>query len=110
MTDPMVPMGEGIIALGVSGVMPLWPKMAYTALEMIVLVIGLIWYYRRYFDHKEAAMVLATLPLWFAWRSLLSYFYLGGILMMGVIIYERARKTKEQAAEPERISIAVALD
>ncbi|MBV9707728.1 MAG: hypothetical protein JO125_10005, partial [Chloroflexi bacterium] len=35
----------------------------------------LFWYWRLCPRHPEAAMLLAVVPLFFAWRSLPSYFY-----------------------------------
>ena len=51
------------------------PTAAYSLLEAIALLLCLAWYWRICKTRPEAAMLLAFLPLFFAWRSLASYFY-----------------------------------
>lgn len=74
--DPMFPMGVGIVGLVGSPLLHTYmANMIYSLLEYAVfypLCIG--WYWRLCKSHPEAAMLLAVLPLFFAWRSLPSYF------------------------------------
>ena len=74
--DPMFPRGAGIILLVVNDVLPLWAPPVYTALEAGVLVICLAAAWRARRSSPELGVVLATLPLFFAYRSLFSYFFL----------------------------------
>ncbi|MBI4320744.1 MAG: hypothetical protein HY675_19815 [Chloroflexi bacterium] len=97
--DPMLPMGSGLIALGVSGVIPLWPKWVYVSFESLSFLAAIGWYYWRYARYKEAAVVLATLPLWFSWRSLLSYVYLNGFFLLAGIVHQR-RLVQPAADDP----------
>ncbi|HEY6407010.1 MAG TPA: hypothetical protein VIY29_06050, partial [Ktedonobacteraceae bacterium] len=73
--DPMFPMGVGIVNLSVTHLFPFFPKWAYTAMEGAAMLASLVWYWRICKKIPEAAMLLAVLPLFFAWRSLPSYFY-----------------------------------
>jgi uncharacterized membrane protein len=73
--DPMFPMGVGIVNLSVAHLLPFLPKWMYTALEVAAMLASLLWYWRICKRIPEAAMLLAVLPLFFAWRSLPSYFY-----------------------------------
>lgn len=74
--DPlMFPMGVGIVGLSVTHMIPYLPQHVYTALEAIAMLGSLIWYWRICRKHPEAVMLLAVIPLFFAWRSLPSYFY-----------------------------------
>jgi hypothetical protein len=76
MTDPMFPRGTGIIALSIygAGSLPLGPRLLYLILETIGLL-GSLWYYWRICrQHPATGLVLAPLALFFAWRSLYSYF------------------------------------
>jgi uncharacterized membrane protein len=75
MADPMFPMGVGPINLSVTHLLPYLPKWAYTAMEGVAMLGSLAWYWRICKKFPEAAMLLAVLPLFFAWRSLSSYFY-----------------------------------
>jgi len=73
--DPMFPMGVGIVSLSVAHLLPYMPQWIYTALEAGAMLLMLVWYWRICRKHPEAALLLAVIPLFFAWRSLLSYFY-----------------------------------
>ncbi len=73
--DPMFPMGRGIVELAVARWIPLWPNHVYTVLELVALLLGLLWYaWRGARTVPILGLMLAMLPLWFAWRSLTSYF------------------------------------
>jgi glycosyl transferase family 87 len=73
--DPMFPMGVGISGLSTTPLLPLFPQIVYTVLELGAMFVALVWYWRLCKERPEAAMVLAVIPLFFAWRSLSSYFY-----------------------------------
>ena len=73
--DPMFPMGVGIINFSVTHLLPFFPKWVYSVLEGGAMIASLVWYWRICKKFPEAAMLLAVLPLFFAWRSLASYFY-----------------------------------
>jgi uncharacterized membrane protein len=73
--DPMFPEGSGIIALPIGHLLPFLPHNAYTVLEVAGIAGTLLWYIRRGHNRPEAALVLAVLPLFLAWRSLPTYFY-----------------------------------
>ena len=74
--DPMFPRGAGLIFLAIDKVLPLWPPFVYTALEMIAFAtcIAIAWRSRR--ESPDLGVVLALVPLFFAYRSLFSYFFL----------------------------------
>ena len=73
--DPMFPEGAGIIALSIGHLLPFLPHTAYTVLEGAGIVGALLWYVRWGRERPEAALVVAVLPLFLAWRSLPTYFY-----------------------------------
>jgi uncharacterized membrane protein len=75
LTDPMYPLGEGVIALATSGVLPLWPRFVYAGLELVALVACLLLYVRLCRRQPGTGPVLALVPVVFAWRSLFTYFY-----------------------------------
>ena len=76
LSEPMFPRGAGIIFLGTNGGLPLLPSTAYLALEALcaLVCIAVAWRSRR--TSPELGVVLALVPLFFAWRSLFSYFFL----------------------------------
>ncbi len=71
----MFPMGVGIVDLSITHLIPYLPQQVYTVLEALAMLGSLIWYWRICRKHPEAAMLLAVVPLFLAWRSLPSYFY-----------------------------------
>lgn len=74
--DPMFPRGRGLMQLALNGWLPLWPQAVYTTLEILALLAALGWYaWRGARRFPEMGLVLAMAPLWFAWRSLASYFF-----------------------------------
>jgi uncharacterized membrane protein len=73
--DPMFPLGDGIISLSINHLLPFFPTPVYSVLEVGALLLCLAWYWRICQKYPEAVMLLAVLPLLFAWRSLSSYFY-----------------------------------
>src|SRR5438876_886334 len=75
MADPMFPQGVGIVGLSTTPLLPFFPQLVYNVLELAAMLVALIWYWRICKERPEAAMVLAIIPLFFAWRSLSSYFY-----------------------------------
>jgi hypothetical protein len=93
---PMFPSGTGFVRLSLSSLLPLAPQGIYTALEAAALVASLIWYWRRENDSPEMAFVLAVLPLFFAWRSLTTYFYYIGAPAVTLCL---ARRYGEQPSE-----------
>jgi uncharacterized membrane protein len=73
--DPMYPSGAGFVALGLNPLFPLLPGVVYTTLEALAMLFCIACYWRVCKSRPESAMLLAILPLFFAWRSLPSYFY-----------------------------------
>jgi len=71
----MFPSGVGIIGLSLTPLLPFFPPWVYEVLECMAMLVALAWYWRLCKERPEAAMLLAVLPLFFAWRSLPSYFY-----------------------------------
>ena len=74
--EPMFPRGSGIVFLGTSGGLPLLSSNAYLALESTAMVVCLVIAWRTRRTSPEIGIALALIPLFFAWRSLFSYFFL----------------------------------
>jgi hypothetical protein len=91
MSDPMFPLGIGTIALFVSGYLPMLPKVAFTLAEMTAWVGGLAAFARGRALPAACIAVLGALPLFFAWRSLVNYFFLVPLLALGIALASRQR-------------------
>ena len=73
---PMFPRGAGIVFLATNGSSDLLPANVYLALEATAMAICLAIAWRTRRSSPEIGIALALIPLFFAWRSLFSYFFL----------------------------------
>ncbi|GAC1445759.1 MAG: hypothetical protein NVSMB52_08170 [Chloroflexota bacterium] len=87
-SDPMFPLGIGVIALFVAKVLPMAPKLAFTIAEAVSWIGGLTVFIRLRWLAPASGVVFAALPLFFAWRSLVNYFYLVPLLVVAVMLAE----------------------
>jgi hypothetical protein len=98
--EPMFPRGAGVVFLSTNGGLPLLPAFMYAAVEVTVGLACLFVAWRTRRTSPELGAVLAVLPLFFAWRSLFSYFFLlplfafAGLARMplGELAGERAKR------------------
>jgi len=91
MLDPMFPKGAGLVAFSIAGILP--PNsLLFTLMEVGVLILALVWYYFNCRKYPQAGLLLAVLPLFFAWRSFSAYFYFASLLVFGAVIIEEYRK------------------
>lgn len=89
--DPMFPRGDGIVTFSIAGILPP-SSWIFTSLEVAVLMLASVWYYRNCLKYPQAGLLLAVLPLFFAWRSYSCYFYFASLLVFGAVIIEEYRK------------------
>jgi uncharacterized membrane protein len=101
--DPMYPMGVGLVALSSTPALPLLPGVVYTALEALAMLFCIAWYWRICKSRPEAAMLLAVLPLFFALRSLPSYFYCAALplfILQGVHVEQGLPLERQFSEKP----------
>ena len=116
MADPMFPLGVGIIALFVSGVVPMVPKVAFTLTELAVWGGSAVGFARVRSLPPAAVAILGALPLFFAWRSLVNYFYLVPLLALAMTFATGRRQSstrtfgREVPAHPARYGDGDATD
>ncbi len=72
--EPFFPYGSGLIALSIDHVVPAIPAVAYGGMEGCILLVTLVCAYRWRAVFGEGILVLALVPLFFAFRSLDNYF------------------------------------
>ena len=106
--DPMFPMGVGIVNLSVTHLLPFLSKREYTVLEGIAMLASLVWYWRICKRIPEAAMLLAVLPLFFAWRSLASYFYCAAYPLFILMVARANTREKARPVEQKILGIEFA--
>ncbi len=103
--DPMYPLGAGLVALSLTSILPLLPGIVYSVLEAIAMLLCLLWYWRICKSRPETAMLLAVLPLFFAWRSLPSYFYCAALplfILYLVRVQKHSHATPRAGTSPAR--------
>lgn len=84
--DKMFPLGNGLILLARIDLMPLLPSAMYSPLEVAAFVACIVWYWRNCERMPEAGFVLAVIPLFFAWRSLTTYFYFVALPALALLL------------------------
>jgi len=105
MLFPLPVMGFGLARLGTL-LLPDWPKTMYTALEVAALLGGLVLFFKRGRQLPTLAMVLPWVPLWLAWRSLSSYFYMLPLLVL-IVLFAQFRLAPALGAEAARNRLRV---
>ncbi|HKV83441.1 MAG TPA: hypothetical protein VJN88_02725 [Ktedonobacterales bacterium] len=74
-TLPEFPSGIGLVAFARAGLLPLFPSMVYTTLEVAALVALVVWFARaRTMPRPELALIVGLLPFLLAWHSATTYF------------------------------------
>ncbi len=91
MTHPLFPYGIGVVSFAMLSHSPV-PSAIFTALEAVALAVTLYWYYRHCRQAPEAGLVLAVVPLFFAWRSLIAYFVTVPLAAFGAALAEQAHR------------------
>ncbi|HUQ42740.1 MAG TPA: hypothetical protein VM052_09575, partial [Candidatus Limnocylindrales bacterium] len=76
LVEPMFARGAGIVFLATHAGFPLLTPMAYFVLEATAMGVCLITAWRARRTSPEIGIAIALIPLYFAWRSLFSYFFL----------------------------------
>lgn len=105
--DPMFPLGVGIIGPSLTPLLPIFPSWVYNALEIGAMSLVLLWYWHMCKERPEAAMLLAVIPLFFAWRSLPSYFACSAyplfMLLAAKTFAQKSKQPRRTVDQPVRI-------
>lgn len=99
--DRMFPLGNGLVGLSVSGLLPLAPSWVYSALLGLGIVACIAWYWRYGRSMPEVGFVLAVVPLFFGWRSLTTYFYFVALPAFALLL--------AHAAEANRVRVSTRI-
>lgn len=106
-TDPLFPMGMGIEAISAGHLLPFAPPPVYMALEVLAYG-GALWCQWRWADQLGAGvLLLALVPLYFAFRSPTNYFAIAPWLALYAL---NVRYWNPGALHAETASAAVSLD
>jgi len=100
-TMNMFPLGVGFVSLVTSGLINVNTSMPFSIAEIAVFAAAVIWYARYVKKYPDAGPVLAVLPLFFAWRSLWTYFFYITIIIFAMMLM-RGGERKEGEILPIR--------
>ncbi len=93
MFDRLYPLGVGLVSLTETGIINIESSTIFTVLEIAALGGGLWWYFRSGNRFPATGLLLSVFPVFFAWRSLGTYFYYVDIILLAVVLIEyHARK------------------
>jgi uncharacterized membrane protein len=98
MADPLFAQGVGMIALMIAIFKQhLGSPLIYLGLEILVYIAMFRLYMRRCLAAPGLALLLPLVPLFFAWRSLHTYFLVLPLLAMAVLTEYEARPWRRGA-------------
>jgi hypothetical protein len=86
MTDLMFPNGMGLITLVASGLVKIRSSLPFTFLETVAFIAAIVWYFKYCRRYPQTGLILAILPLFFAWRSIFPYFFYVDIIALAYIM------------------------
>jgi hypothetical protein len=92
MKDEFFPMGVGLASLVSSGMINIESPLVFTLLEIFAFLFALIWYWHNCRRYPHTGIILAVVPLFFAWRSSWWYFFYFDIMLLAVILLEYRRQ------------------
>jgi hypothetical protein len=91
------PQGMGLVTLALGRFLPALPKAAFTLLEFAAIG-AILWLYARYRERlREAAPLLALVPLFFAFRSPPNYFSVAPWLALFAWLWLQRERSARQA-------------
>jgi hypothetical protein len=111
MSDPMFPLGYGMITLAQSGLVPLMSDHVWTLIVLAVMG-GLLLFQWKRKEITSDGIFLGLIPLWFSWRSPMNYLVLIPVLAAWVAVQHIAKaEAQRKAAQADEIAtLATACD
>jgi hypothetical protein len=102
-THDMFPLGVGVISLVTGGLADIQSPLPFNIMEIAIGATAVIWYFFKCHRYPETGLILAVLPLFFAWRSLWGYFfYIDIIILASIMLNEYGAKiSRETATVPQ---------
>ena len=86
MTDLMFPNGMGLITLVASSLVKVRSSLPFTFLETVAFIAAIVWYFKYCRRYPQTGVILAVVPLFFAWRSIFPYFFYVDLIALAYIM------------------------
>ena len=84
--DPFFVSGTGPVVLFMYGFIKIDSPTVFLVLEAGAILAGCVWYWRNAGRYPAMGVVLAALPLFFAWRSSWIYFYYVDVILLATVM------------------------
>jgi uncharacterized membrane protein len=104
MTDPLFPVGSGLSVIVTSGLVNIQSSTLFTILEGIAFIAAAVWYFRNCTRYPAAGPIIALIPLFFAWRSLFSYFFYVDLIALAYILVNNQDSSFNNQGKSEILS------
>jgi len=99
-TDNMFPLGVGIISIIAGGAVDIQSPLPFAIIELVIAALAVIWYFFKCNRYPQTGLILAVLPLFFAWRSLWGYFfYIDIIVLAAIMLNEYGTESNEESGK-----------
>ncbi len=102
MIEPMFPIGVGLTTAVTTGILNIRSSLPFAGLEILIFVAAIVWYARNCKRYPHTAPLLSVLPLFFAWRSLWSYFFYVDLIALAALIIDSADIQTTPVLEPAK--------
>lgn len=104
-TDNMFPLGVGIISIVTGGFIDIQSPLPFAIMELAIAALAVIWYFFKCNRYPQTGLILAVLPLFFAWRSLWGYFfYIDIIVLTAIMLNEYGMESNEESGKVLAVS------
>jgi hypothetical protein len=104
MTDPMFPVGGGLTIFVTGGIINIQSPLPFSILEEITFIATIFWYFQYGKRYPQTGPILAIIPIFFAWRSLWSYFFYAAIISLAYIMVNENTTQKTAFPGPNNLS------
>jgi len=84
------PLGVGPVTLSMAGYIDVRTPVPFTIAEIAVGAGAIVWYWRNARRYPLTGVVLAVIPLFFAWRSAWWYFFYFDVILLAMVAWEVA--------------------
>jgi uncharacterized membrane protein len=101
---PMFPVGGGLTIFVTGGFINIQSPFSFSILEGFAFMVVIFWYFIYGKRYPQTGPILAIIPLFFAWRSLWSYFFYAAIISLAYIMVNENTTQKTDVSGTNNLS------
>lgn len=103
--DELFPLGVGLVSLVSGGYLKIESPLIFSLLEAGVGVVAIVWYWFNARRYPHTGLILAVLPLFFAWRSLWPYFFYFDVILLALVALDYGSSTSKSCDRPPMLTV-----